>query len=253
MVTYTSHCTIRAPWRAQGTGLFAPAVLPAVIFLWLLPAECTALFLSPHSPPPQPSLLYSTQDISLQGKGLFSQSANHTGKVLATLTFMGTFSAYLRVLCISSSDHPCKYPVCLRVCLVGVFVCWSDWFGSSGLGKEQRSINLVVQDKNHFPTWRASRKPSASLQMLLRDHLLPHPNPHPEASPQGLLKVSSLRSTTLMYVLLDLSSRVPIYFNKNTPIPAASCLPCLSSHHLFLSSFTPRPFPPLWRVNAGES
>lgn len=126
MVTYTSHCTIRAPWRAQGTGLFAPAVLPAVIFLWLLPAECTASFLSPHSPPPQPSLLYSTQDISLQGKGLFSQSANHTGKVLATLTFMGTFSAYLRVLCISSSDHPCKYPVCLRVCLVGVFVFWSD-------------------------------------------------------------------------------------------------------------------------------
>lgn len=151
---------------------------------------CCQLSAQPHSslptPRPQPSLLYCTQDISLQGKGLFSQSANHIGKVLATLTFMGTFSAYLRALCISSSDYPCKYPVCLWVCLVGVFVCWSDWFGSSGLGKGQRSINLVVQDKNHFPAWRTSRKPSASLQMLLRDHLLPHLNPHPEASPQGL-------------------------------------------------------------------
>lgn len=39
-----------------------------------------------------------------------------------------------------------------------------------------------------------------------------------------LLKVSSLQSTTLMYVLLDLSSSVPIYFNKNTHIPAAFCL-----------------------------
>lgn len=158
-----------------------PAVLPTMIFLWLLPAEHTASFLSPHSPPPQPSLLYCTEDISLQAKGLFSQSANHIGKVLATLTFMGMFSAYLRMLCISSSDYPCKYPVCL----VGVFVCWSDWSGSSSLGREQRSIIPVVRDKNHCPAWRTSRKPSASLQMLLRDHL-PHLNPHPEASPQGL-------------------------------------------------------------------
>lgn len=253
MVTYTSHCTIRHRGEHRGQ-----ACLHRLSFPPWSSCGCCQLSAQPRSSLPTPRPLNHPSSTAhrtsvSKERDFFSQSASHTGKVLATLTFMGMFSAYLRVLCISSSDHPCKYPVCLWVCLVGVFVCWSDWFGSSGLGKEQRSINLVVQDKNHFPTWRASRKPSASLQMLLRDRLLPHPNPHPEASPQGLLKVSSLRSTTLMYVLLDLSSRVPIYFNKNTPIPAASCLPCLSSHHLFLSSFTPRPFPPLWRVNAGES
>lgn len=51
-----------------------------------------------------------------------------------------------------------------------------------------------------------------------------------------LLKVSSLQSTTLMYVSLDLSSSAPIYFNKNTHIPAAFGL--LS---LFSCSYLPSP------------
>ena len=107
--------------------------------------------------------------------------------------------------------------------LVDVFVCRSDWFGSSSLGKEQR-VNLAMQEKSHFPAWRTSRNlqpASKCCRKTIFSPVLRH-------FLRVFLKVSSLQSTTLMYVLLDLSSSVPIYFSKNTPIPAVFVCPlCL--------------------------
>lgn len=113
--------------------------------------------------------------------------------------------------------------------LVDVFICRSDWFGSSSLGKEQRAVNLVMQEKSHFPAWRTSRNlqpASKCCRKTIFSPVLRH-------FLRVFLKVSSLQSTTLMYVLLDLSSSVPIYFSKNIPIPDAFVCPLC----LFIISF----------------
>lgn len=98
-------------------------------------------------------------------------------------------------------------------------------------------MNLVIEEK------RTASLPGEHLENLSQP-----PNVVETIFPHTLrfflrvfLKVSSLQSTTLMYVLLDLNSRAPIYFSKNTHIPAACCLLSLFSY-LFLSSLTPLSF-----------
>lgn len=77
--------------------------------------------------------------------------------------------------------------------------------------------------------------------------------PCPEAFPQGLSQglLSTKHNTNVCLVRPQF--KCPYLFSKNTHILAAFCWSSLSSHHLFLSSFTPCPFLPLWRGNARES
>lgn len=114
--------------------------------------------------------------------------------------------------------------------LVDVFICWSDWFGPFSLKKEQRVVNLSWKK-------RATSLPGERLENLSQPpDVVERPQPRPPTPPPFLLKVflkvSSLQSTTLMYVLLDLSSSAPIYFSKNTHTPATFCLLSLLCFYL---------------------
>lgn len=150
------------------------------------------------------------------------------GKVLAMLTFVECLQLSWEPVALLSSGHRCQCPLCFWVSrqtfsLVGV----------TGLGLS------VWKGTRELSIWWWEKR-AASLPTLLRDH------PHAlRVFLKAFPKVSSLQSTTLMYVLLDLSSSAPIYFSKNTHIPAF----CLSALFCCLSlSLHPRPRPPLGRV-----
>lgn len=115
------------------------------------------------------------------------------------------------------------------------FLRWNFWFRPFCVKKSREHCLLVTGEKNHFPACHTSRKPSASLRTLWRDHLFPHPTP--EVFPQGLAQglLSTKHNTNVCFV--HFSSSAPIYFCKNTQIPVAfllspfsplsSCIPCL--------------------------
>lgn len=157
-----------------------------------------------------PSLLCCTQGIGLQGKRLFSSLPIILGKYEPCLPSWNIFS---------SSEHPppffsqivdvntqCAYE------LVGRHfhrLEWTVWPYS--LEKLQRAVSLVMEEKR---TASQSGKHLENLQpasRCCREAIAPH-SPILRYFLRAFLKVSSLQSTTLTYVLLDLSSECPYLF-----------------------------------------
>lgn len=131
-------------------------------------------------------------------KGTFFQSANHTGKVLVTLTFMGIFSVHLESLSrffsqIISVNIHCAYELVGRRFHLSEWLVWA--FQS---GKRAESCQSGERRKEtHVPAWTTSRKPQPA-STRCRDHLPPHPKVLPQGLPQGLL--STKHNTNVCFV-----------------------------------------------------
>lgn len=85
--------------------------------------------------------------------------------------------------------------------------------------KLQRAVSLAMEEKSTASRPGKHRENLQPASRRCREAIAPTRPPIPRYFLRAFLKVSSLQSTTLMYVSLDLRSSVPIYFSENTRVP----------------------------------
>lgn len=153
--------------------------------------------------------------VSLQGKGLFSRLPIVLGKCQPCLSSWNAFSSP------ESPSHFCSQIIvanalCASELIGRRFHLLECLVGPFGLERDQRVVHRWWEKRPGEHLAARSQPP----------HVVERPPPCPEVFPPGLSQglLSTKHNTN---VLLDLSSSAPIYFSKNTRIPAASCLSAL--------------------------